>query len=367
MLVQALTLLSSFAVAAQLPSIPTAANARVAGRVVDAETSAPVPGAFVMLVPVVQQVPPVAMNPPQTVTDTNGDFALDRVWPGRYRVQVRKAGFAGIDDAQETLPLDLNAGASLTGLAFALKRGSVIAGRMLDAGGAPLRDVMVHALRLLPAAEGRPSGASRTMQMSQTDDRGEFRLPDLPKGQYIVIAAPPPRPPFDTSQPPGGTVPALTFYPGTTEREAAQVIDVGAAQTITGVQFALAALPARQIAGVVVDEAGSPQPDLTLMVMPGPGGVGPMTPVMVKTDRNGAFTVGGLPAGVYRLTAMVPMAMALPYSANAAPSGTAGPAVGGVAVALPTGGIQTQNLPAAEVTVGITDVTGVRIVVPSRR
>jgi hypothetical protein len=370
MLAQALTLLSSFLFTAQPPPMPTAvATAQVAGRVVDADTSAAVPGAFVTLVPIVQQVR-VAMNPPQAVTDTNGDFALERVWPGRYRIEVRKSGFAGLMDVPDRPTLDITAGASLNGLAFALRKGSVIAGRIVDYGGGALRAITVHALRVLPAIEGRAPGAM-TMQMSQTNDRGEFRLADLPEGRYVVIAAPAPRLPFDTSQPPGGTVLAPTYYPGTTDREGAQVIDLGAAQTIDGVQFPLAALAARQIAGVVVDEAGSPQPDVTLMVMRSSGNVGPMTPTMVKTDQYGAFVVDGLTTGVYRLTAMIPAPVAVRDSVGAnSARGGAGPVfagVGGIAVAMPVGGILTQGLPSAEVTVGDADVTGVRIVGPLRR
>ena len=46
--------------------------------------------------------------------------------------------------------------------------------------------------------------------------------------------------------------------------------------------------------------------------------------------------------------------------------GSVSGAAGGVDVAVPVGGIQTRGLPSAEVTVGATDVTGVRIVVPAR-
>jgi hypothetical protein len=361
----------SFLVAAQPPLPPGAPNARVAGRVVDADTSGPVSGAVVMLVPVAQWFSPVAMAPPQAVTDATGEFAVQRVWAARYHVQIQKTGFAPLSDLTDAAVLDVNSGQTITGLAFALKKGSVIAGRIVDATGEPRRETTVAALRSPSSGDERTPGAGRTSRMAQTDDRGEFRLADLAEGRYVVIATPGPRPPFATSQPAGGTVLAPTFYPGTADREAAHVIDLGAAQTVDGIQFSLVALPAHQISGVVVDEAGSPQAGVMLALMGGPG-VGSMTPAMAQTDQAGKFSIGGVVAGTYRVTAMIPRAIGFlgGAGANAGRASGAGSVqggvVGGIAVAVPVGGIQTRGLPSTEVTVDANDVTGVRIVVPAR-
>ncbi len=100
--------------------------------------------------------------------------------------------------------LDVNSGQTITGLAFALKKGGVIAGRIVDARGEPLQEITVAALRSPSSGDERTPGAGRTRQMAQTDDRGEFRLADLAEGRYVVIATPGPRPPFATSQPASG-------------------------------------------------------------------------------------------------------------------------------------------------------------------
>src|SRR5436309_3067449 len=129
---------------AQPPAMPPgAANARVTGRVVEAETGAPVSGAFVLLVPVVQSFPAAAMGPPQALTDTNGEFAVERVWAGRYRIEIQKTGFAPLSDITDAPTLNIEAEQSVTGLAFAMKKGSVIAGRVVDAGGEPLSEITV--------------------------------------------------------------------------------------------------------------------------------------------------------------------------------------------------------------------------------
>jgi hypothetical protein len=362
MLAALLTLSFSLLVAQPPPMPPGEANARVTGRVVDAGTGVPLPGALVILVPVAPPFPAYAMSTPQALTDDNGEFAVERIWAGRYQIRIQKTGFAPLSDVPDAPVLDIQAGQSVTGLAFAMKKESVIAGRIVDASGEAVPDVMVAALRPIPSGAGRSSDA-RTMQMSQTNDRGEFRLAGLAEGQYVVIAAPRPRPPFVTSPPAGGTMLAPTFYPGTPDREAAHIIELGAAQTIDGIQFALVALPAHDISGIVVDEAGSPQAGVTLTVMGSLGPTGP--PPMARTDQSGAFTIGGVVAGTYRVTAMVPIAVGGRDGAGG--GGRELGAAGGIDVAAVVGGFQIQGLPSTEVIVDVTDVTGVRVVVPARR
>jgi hypothetical protein len=97
-----------------------------------------------------------------------------------------------------------------------------------------------------------------------------------------------------------------------------------------------------------------------------------MTPAMAQTDQAGTFSIGGVVAGTYRVTAMIPRAIGFAGSAGASAGRASGAGsvqggvVGGIAVAVPVGGIQTQRLPSTEGTVDVNDVTGVRIVVPAR-
>ncbi len=359
MIAQLLSVSFSLLVVAQFqPMAPAAANARVEGRVVDRDTSMPLPGAVVMLVPVASSIPPVAMAPPQALTNVNGEFAVQRVWAGRYRVAIQKTGFAPLSGVAEATIVDVKAGQLVSGLTFALNKESVIAGRIVSGGGDARPATTVAALG---SGDGGSPAFSRTMQMSMTNDRGEFRLAGLAEGQYIVIALPQHRRPFDTSQVPRSTVPAPTFYPGTADREAAHIFDLGPAQTVDGIQFSIIDVPAHSISGIVVDEAGSPQANVALTLMGGPG-VGSTQPIMARTDESGVFSIGGVVAGTYRVTAMIPTVV--PVRGGAGQPGAAG----GVAVGVPVvGGIQTQGLPSADVTVDNADVTDVRIVLTARR
>jgi hypothetical protein len=348
---------------------PGAADARIAGRVVDAESSAAVAGAEVMLLPVRQPFPPAAMAAPVGFTDRNGEFVLARIWAGRYRVQIRKTGFAPLNEFPDRETLDIGAGQSISGLTFALKKGGVIAGRVLEAGGGPAAEITVHAIRQAGSDAGGSSGAGRTMGMAQTNDLGEFRLAALPEGRYVVIAAPRPPPPFAQGSPANGTVQAPTYYPGTTSSQAAHGIEVASGQTIDGIQFSIVTVHAHQVSGVVVDETGSPQPRTTVTLMGDPRPDGLLMPAAGSTDETGAFSIGGVLSGTYRVTAMIPAAFPVGagVGANAGISRGVwgGGLTGGPGVAV--GGFQVQGLPSTEVTVDNADVSGVRIVVPTRR
>jgi hypothetical protein len=67
----------------------------------------------------------------------------------------------------------------------------VIAGRVVDSDGNPLRNFWVDALR--PSYENGVRTFS-PLKSAQTDDRGEYRLFDLIPGRYFVAVSPPSRP-----------------------------------------------------------------------------------------------------------------------------------------------------------------------------
>src|SRR6266850_34244 len=69
-----------------------------------------------------------------------------------------------------------------------------IAGRIVTATGEPVPWIVVSALQQDTDPAGRVM--PRTAAMTQTNERGEFRLAGLADGNYTVIALPPPPPPF---------------------------------------------------------------------------------------------------------------------------------------------------------------------------
>src|SRR2546428_2081962 len=140
--------------------------------------------------------------------------------------------------------------------------------------------------------------------IAQTNDVGEFRLASLTEGNYVVIAAPPPAPPFSQSTvSAGGLVVAPTYYPGTTNKDAAQIISVASAQTVSGLQFSLVSTPAYQVSGVVVDETGAPVRGAMVMLVIDVRNGGTGAALMGSSDETGMFRIAGVVPGTYRLMA----------------------------------------------------------------
>ena len=342
----------------RLPGQPGEPDARVAGQVVDALSRAPLPGATVVLTPIGPGLPPPVAYTPQAVTDANGQFVFQRVFSGRYQLQAQKPGFAPLTGLFEQRTLDIAAGQSITGLELALQTGAVIAGRVVEASGRPFFGVTVSALRQTAGPDGRT--IATTAQMAQTNVAGEFRLASLPEGNYVVIAAPMPPPPFAPAV--SETVLAPTYYPGTPDKDAAQVIAVGSAQTVNGVQFSMVSLAAHQVSGVLVDEAGSPLAGAIVMLMIDPKRGGSPTPASGLTDENGRFQIGRIVPGTYRVTAgMLSLPPGPPEEGGSA--GAARRVTGGVFVRDTRLSTTPPGITPLEITVENADITDLRIVV----
>ena len=351
-------IVASLMAAQRLPGQPGDSDARVAGQVIDALSRSPLPGATVVLTPIGPGLPPPVAYTPQAVTDANGQFVFQRVFSGRYQLQAQKPGFAPLTGLFEQRTLDIAAGQSITGLELALQTGAVIAGRVVEASGRPFFGVTVSALRQTAGPDGRT--IATTAQMAQTNVAGEFRLASLPEGNYVVIAAPMPPPPFAPAV--SETVLAPTYYPGTPDKDAAQVIAVGSAQTVNGVQFSMVSLPAHHVSGVLVDEAGSPLAGAIVMLMTDPKKGGPPTPATVQTDENGRFQIGGIVPGTYRVTAgMSSLPPGPPVEGGSA--GAARRVTGGVFVRDTRLSTTPPGITPLEITVENADITDLRIVV----
>lgn len=343
-----------------------AAGATIAGHVVDGGTQVPIAGARVMLVPVFNGRPttPPSGPPPSTITGDDGAYLFSGVAAGRYRVQVQKIGFVSPTD---TPLLTVDAGQALAGPELRLNKGAVVTGRVLDARGEPLPEVMVTAMRRPTAGSGRGRGPQvvQAGQSGQTNDVGEFRITGLTAGDYYVAASPRPESPFGQASPSSGTTLVTTYYPGVTEIAGAQVVAVPAGQTISGLEFRMLSAPAFTISGIVVDEMSRPIGDAMVMAMPA-ALVGPGPRGSGRTQADGTFRIGNVTPGTYRLTASVPVTIS---SGAGGVGGVSGGVVGGVSGGVTSGGggfvtFSGSSGPAGtlQVTVGDADVAGVTLV-----
>jgi hypothetical protein len=264
------------------------------------------------------------------------------------------------------LPVELEDGQRLGVLTLPMWKHAAISGSIVDEAGEPIIGVPVRAMRRITITTGRRrfvAGAS-----SSTDDRGMYRIPMLTPGEYVVsvvstqVALPastveeytrgiqggvPPNDPARQSLSQvlfevgagGAMVPAGTagsvqvgnlvqaigrsaipppvgadgkifayptlFYPGTPSIAKAGLITVASGDDRTGVDLQLRPVPMSKVSGTVVGPDG-PAAHMALHLVPVESELGTMEvdAATTITDRNGAFTLLGVPPGQYLLRTM---------------------------------------------------------------
>jgi hypothetical protein len=292
MLLLGLVLALTLGAAAQSPTASQikGPNAQVSGRVLEAGTEVPIPGASVVFAF-------RGRSRLQAVTDQDGRYSFEELEPGPYRLTVQKTGFVPLDPA--TVPTYwVLAGQSLDVATVSLQKGGVVAGRILDSFGQPLVDINVRAVK--PGA-----AIDRMAEASRTNDLGEFRVFGLAPGDYIVAASPRPFGSDALSR----TMVSSTFYPGTSDPSAAQVLTVSAAQTISGIEFRTVMASTFKVSGVVVDELGMPIAGADVMLAGdsrASGGIAAGIVGGTRSDSAGRFSINTVTAGKYYATATAP-------------------------------------------------------------
>jgi hypothetical protein len=354
--------------------------ARISGRVVEEGTNAPLSGARVSVLSL-DGPPSVSFPvsaPPQTITNEDGRFVFDGLPPGRYRMNIQKAGFASPlpPDPSAFRTFELAPGQRLAGVNISMTKGAVITGQILDpSSGEPLAGSMVMAMRRLEAVNAPPgigpSGGPRFVpvgQSVQTNDLGEFRIFGLPPGEYFVAASRPPIFGFAAgsistiggaaaTEPSPTTQVVMTFYPGTADESAAQPVAVAPGQVATGIVIRLLTARTYQVSGTVVDENGTPVAGAMVMLRGDPRAPLPFAPVgQGRADASGRFAIGGVTPGSYVAMASVPVQL-----------GSQGTGVGVGSFSATGGTITLGRVPSkfdqANVTVTDANVEGVQIVV----
>jgi carboxypeptidase family protein len=270
----------------------------ITGKVMTADTGAPVRGAEVRL------SSDGHFNRLGT-TDGDGRFELRDLPAGEYRLTVSRTGFITMQYGQKR-PFETSSSITLaegtTAEAnVALTRGGVIYGRVLDQYGEPLAGTRVQALR------SRTVQGQRRVQTvgapDQTDDTGAFRLYGLPPGDYYVIAAAGLGDQVKRDPP--------TYFPGTANVAAAQTITL-AAGLEAAADFQIGNVRNARVTGMVINSSGSPAAAMVNLnsenVSTGPAIDGVSAAAMqVHADAgpDGKFTLENVPPGPYTLSAML--------------------------------------------------------------
>jgi protocatechuate 3,4-dioxygenase beta subunit len=158
-------------------------NGAITGRVIDS-AGAPLLGAAVYVGRL-----NIGAGSQSTAVDNNGDFKVDGLEAGLYRVFANVPGYI---PAPQSTPTDapgyFHIGDSVT---LTMIKGAVITGTVTGPSGAAVA-VGVRAIRVRDD-EGKAVPAPIQNRERLTDDRGVYRLYGLPPGVYIISAGGPPR------------------------------------------------------------------------------------------------------------------------------------------------------------------------------
>jgi len=260
-----------------------------------------------------------------TATNEAGRYRFDALPAGRYSLRFSKGAYISMDYGAPRAGLTGQSITLVDGQTFearlvALLHGSAIAGRVLDANGDPLSNVLIGASQVITVGGERKAritpGAS---QQATTNAHGEYRIFGLLSGAYIVSAQAEQRiPPTVTTaelqwarQPDATPAPqrarasayAPSLYPGTADPNAAVPVTIGKAEERTGVDFTLRPVPVTSIRGVVVGPDGQPVAGVSVREVPShpPSFIG-YGIRQARTLADGSFVLTDLPPGDYTLT-----------------------------------------------------------------
>ena len=236
-------------------------------------------------------------------TDPTGAFEFTGLACKRYVLTASRVGFLAQSFGERSAwgagaPISLIAGQQFKGATLRLKATSAITGKVFDADGDPVTGVRVSALR--------PYWLRGKWLMAQavdtTNDLGEYRLHDLPPARYYLRAGGVGYDglgmeirQFQESTPP--TVPqkklvnVSTFYPGTTDREQATVVEIRPGDEVH-IDITMLRQPSATIRGRVIGGGRR-----TMVMVSGSD----ETPNASEVKPDGSFEIARVPPGEYSL------------------------------------------------------------------
>jgi carboxypeptidase family protein len=284
----------------------------VGGVVVNAVTGDPVRRAMV-------QITNLSGGPVSSITDAEGRFQFMHVPSAEVVLVARKPGYFSDQELHPERPMPetfFRVEGNTNSTVIKLFPEGLISGRVTTVQSEPIEDVPVRVYQ-----QRIMDGRKRWMQRSQStsDEDGQFRLANLPAGQYLVSAGPLSavghrrvRGRQASRQEQINT----TFYPGVLDVDGATPITVASGQQAQA-DFLLKPEPVFKVSGVVTGLAvgASTAPMLTTRS-------GEAFPVPINFDpQTGKFDVE-VPAGSYVLTLRMadeagnPMGADLPLTVN---------------------------------------------------
>jgi hypothetical protein len=186
----------------------TAGTGLILGRVVDAGTGKPIPGARVMVTGGADRAASLAAaglmsvldveinmaaatggpGTQRVITDADGRFVLRNLAKGAFPITTSMPGYLPGASGRyrhdgPTRPIELEEGERRTDVVIRMWKYAAISGVVVDEAGEPAVGVGVRALRRVPSGTG---SRLQTGMTAYTDDRGHYRMGSLVPGDYLV-------------------------------------------------------------------------------------------------------------------------------------------------------------------------------------
>jgi Carboxypeptidase regulatory-like domain len=233
-------------------------------------------------------------RPRSATTDANGEFKIEGLEPGIFRIFAGMGGYVPFFPPYSTDPSSYyRIGDSVT---ITLYKGGVIHGTVTGPNG-PLIAIGVFPTRVRDET-GKPSTSG--YYEHSTDDRGMFRIFNLPPGTYVLSAA---KPRLGFLAPTAYDPYSPTYFPSATRDTALEIVVHEGDEVTADIQFRAAPgyAVSGKVVGVITPEIGFAQgASLTLT------NVRNRSEVMTSgtlTNDDSSFAFFGVPDGEYELVA----------------------------------------------------------------
>lgn len=270
----------------------------ITGTVLDEATGEPIRKVSIALRPRQGRAQPLT-----TLTGPDGKFRLHSIESGKYTLVPEKTGWVAPNVPSRNLEVEVDASRPAPPLTIKLRRAGVISGRVLDPDGDPMPFVPVNVLSLRPPSSARQQ---QPIGWARTDDRGEYRMPNIRPGRYRVVAAMEQgySPNRGVRQRAEGEVNeqsiAPTYYPNALEPAHATVVQVAAGQELQGIDIQLALSRTVRVRGAVSGLPAAQQGRAMVHLAPSDG-AGRESSQLLSPSQDGAFELNGVRPGRYLL------------------------------------------------------------------
>ena len=265
-------------------------NGAITGRVVSAGGE-PLPGAVVYTGSL------AATTRSHTATvDDNGDFRIDGLEAGLYRVSASAPGY--VSASQPSLTDSQSYYHIGDSVILTMVKGGVITGTVTGPKG-PAIAVGVHAIRVRDE-DGKPLSAPVLFRERSTDDRGIYRFYGLSPGAYLVSAA---KPQVGFIAPSAYDNDAPTYFPSSTRDTASEIVVRSGEEITADIQYRaeLGRVISGKVAGVVESQTQfSSGASITLVDVRDRGA---FMNAGANSNGNFGFAFYGIPDGEYELYA----------------------------------------------------------------